>query len=109
MAKDGIEYALKKTSRLQHAFKHAKDIKQFAGKNWNKQVGEEWKKFNSDLLETATKSFDNVLGQDAVKGFYKNVDGQDIAVYVYKGGDKAGEIATTVVLTPNQMTKFGLK
>lgn len=109
LAADGVEYALKNTSRLQHAFKHAKDIKQFAGKNWNNQVKEAWTKFNSDILENATKSFDNVLGKDRVKGFYKNVDGQDIATYIYKDGDKAGEIATTVVLTPNQMTKFGLK
>ena len=109
LAADGVEYALKNTSRLQHAFKHAGDIKQFAGKNWNNEVKEAWKNFNSYVLQTATKSFDNVLGNDQVKGFYKKVDGQDIATYVYKGGDKAGEIATTVVLTPNQMIKFGLK
>ncbi|MCB9059864.1 MAG: hypothetical protein H6627_14960 [Calditrichae bacterium] len=106
---DGIEFALKNTSRLQHAFKHAKDIKQFAGKNWNKQVGEAWKNFNADILNTATKSFDNVLGSDKVKGFFKNVDGQNIATYVYKEGDNAGQIATTVVLNENQMVKFGLK
>jgi RHS repeat-associated protein len=109
LAADGAEYALKNVSRLQHAFKHAGDIKQFAGKNWNNEIKEAWKNFNSDILQTATKSFDNVLGKDKVKGFYKNVDGQDIATYIYKEGDKAGEIATTVVLTPNQMTKFGLK
>jgi len=109
LAADGAEYALKNVSRLQHAFKHAGDIKQFAGKNWNNEIKEAWKNFNSDILQTASKSFDNVLGKDKVKGFYKNVDGQDIATYIYKEGDKAGEIATTVVLTPNQMTKFGLK
>jgi RHS repeat-associated protein len=109
LGKEGVEFALKNSSRLQHAFKHAKDIKQFAGKNWNKEVAQEWKAFNADILSNATKSFDNVLGKDKVKGFYKQVDGQDIATYVYKEGDRAGEIATTVVLTQNQTAKFGLR
>ena len=32
LSKEGVEFALKSTPRLQHAFKHAKDIKSFANK-----------------------------------------------------------------------------
>ncbi|MCO6173426.1 hypothetical protein NHF50_00050 [Flavobacterium sp. NRK F10] len=109
LGKEGIEYALKSTSRLQHAFKHAKDIKQFAGKTWNNTTKELWSKFNADILDSATKTFDNVLGGTKVKGFYKKVDGQDIATYVYAEGKYQGEIASTVVLNSNQMKKFGLE
>jgi RHS repeat-associated protein len=108
LGKEGIEFALKSTSRLQHAFKHAQDINQFVGKTWNNATKEAWSKFNTDILENATKSFDNVLGGTKVKGFYKNVDGQDVATYIYAEGKNQGEIATTVVLNPNQMKKFDL-
>lgn len=60
------------------------------------------------ILENATKTFDNVLGGTKVKGFYKKVDGQDVATYVYAEGKNQLEIATTVDLTENQMKKFGL-
>jgi hypothetical protein len=108
LGKEGIEFALKNTSRLQHAFKHANDIKQFTGVKWNNATKELWKKFNENVLSTATKSFDNILGQDKVKGFYKKIDGQNVVTYIYKEGKHQGEIATTVVLTPNQMKKFKL-
>ncbi|MFC4686025.1 RHS repeat-associated core domain-containing protein [Epilithonimonas pallida] len=105
----GIDYALNDVSRLQHAFKHAKDIKEFASATWNKNTREAWKAFNSDILSTATKTFENVLGGTKVKGFYKKVDGQDIATYIYAEGKNKGKIATTVVLNENQMKKFKLK
>lgn len=109
LSDDGINYALSFVDRLQHSYKHAKDIKGFIGKNWNKTIEKEWKAFNKEILQNATASFDNSLGGLKVKGFYRKVDGQDIAVQVYAEGDKAGKIATTVVLNENQMIKFGLK
>lgn len=110
LEKSGVDEALSNKKGLQHGYdRHAKkDIKQFKGKNLNNEVLESWKKFNANILENATASFDNVLGKSNVKGFYKKVDGQDIAVYLYKEGPFQGKIATTVVLSPNQMTKFGL-
>lgn len=63
-----IDYAVSNTSRLQYAYKHGKD---FGGtSNWNKQVGEQFEDYVIDLLSNSTKSFDNMLGKDAVKGYY---------------------------------------
>lgn len=108
----GIQEAVSNPSRLQHAFKHASDINQFRGLNWNKEVMEKWKQYNADILRTATASFDNVIGPAnsglRVKGFYKLVDGQNVVVYLYKEGPNIGKIATTVVLNANSMIKFGL-
>ncbi|MBD1373706.1 hypothetical protein IC620_15275, partial [Hazenella sp. IB182357] len=105
LSDEGIEYAVKDTSRVQHSFKHAKDL---GFGNWNRQVREEYKDYVSNVLRNPTKSFDNKLGRDSVKGFYKEVNGNPVAVYIYKEGPYQGKIATTVKLSPNQMTKFGL-
>jgi hypothetical protein len=43
-----------------------------------------------------------------VIGFYKKVDGQNIATYVYADGDKAGQYCSTMVLSDTQMNKFDL-
>ncbi|MED0670157.1 hypothetical protein P4S95_07970 [Aneurinibacillus aneurinilyticus] len=78
--------------------------------NWNKQTAQQLNKYVSDILRTSTKSFDNKLGQDAVKGFYKvDANGYNVAVYIYKSGPNAGRIASVVRLSNNQMIKFGLK
>lgn len=108
LGNEGIDFALDNVGRLQHSFKHAGDIKQFDGVNWNKQTGESWKNFNADILENATDTFDNVLGGTKVKGFYKNVDGQHIATYIYSEGKNQGKLATTVVLSEKQIEKFAI-
>ena len=97
--------------RLQHGFyKHADDINEFKGVNWNHStVAKKWEEFNANIIENAEFTFLNKLGEDDVVGFYKNIDGQDIATYLYKKGDKAGQYATTVVLTENAKMKFGIK
>ncbi|MEZ2661202.1 hypothetical protein [Aneurinibacillus aneurinilyticus] len=107
LGEDGINYAVGNPSRMQHAFKHAKDL---GFGNWNKQTAQQWNKYVSDILRTSTKSFDNKLGQDAVKGFYKvDANGYNVAVYIYKSGPNAGRVALVVRLSDNQMIKFGLK
>jgi len=42
------------------------------------------------------------------KGYYKNINGKDIVIQIYKDGPKAGDIATSIVATPNQMIHWGL-
>ncbi|MBA4495505.1 RHS repeat-associated core domain-containing protein [Paenactinomyces guangxiensis] len=106
LSNEGIDYALSNQSRLQHSFKHAKDL---GFGNWNKQTSTEWKNYIRNVLENPSKSFDNVLGRDKVKGFYKEVDGNNVAVYIYKDGKYQGQVATVVRLNQNQLSKFGLK
>jgi RHS repeat-associated protein len=106
LSDDGIRYALSNQSRLQHAFKHAKDL---GFGNWNRQTEVQWKNYIGNILNTSSKSFDNMLGNDKVKGFYKLVDGNHVAVYIFKEGKYQGQVATVVKLTENQLKKFDLK
>ena len=108
LSQDGVAAALR-TPRLQHAFKHANDITSFKGKTWNKEVGAEWEAFNRNVLENADGTFENTLGGVRVNGFYKEVDGQHIGVQIFAEGEKAGQLATTVVLSEQQMKNFGLQ
>jgi RHS repeat-associated protein len=112
LSKETAESVVSNMDRLKHGFMskgHAQNIKKFKGKNWNKSVGQEWQKFNQEILENADETFNWKLGDDEVIGFYKKVDGQDVASFVYAEGDKVGEYASTFVLSENQMIKAGLK
>ncbi|MFD0677387.1 MULTISPECIES: hypothetical protein [unclassified Paenibacillus] len=106
LGEEGIAYATSNASRMQHAFKHAQDL---GFGNWSKQTASEWNNYVSNVLRTADKSFDNVLGGEVVKGFYKEVNGQAVGVYVYAEGKFQGFVATVVRLSDQQMAKFGLK
>lgn len=100
------EQALSNVDKLKHGFKHAKDIKSFQGINWNNSTTKKaWIDFNKKVMGEADNTFLNRLGQDDVIGFYKRIDGEDIATYIYKN---SGEYATTVKLSANQMQAFGL-
>jgi len=47
----------------------------------------------------------------AVKGFYKEIDGNDIIIFVAKephGRIRAGDIVTSIVPTTQQKKNFGL-
>lgn len=62
------------------------------------------------ILERPEHTFDAVLrGGSPVKGFVSRVDGQPVAVYVYKEGALQGRIATSYVLSPTQLRVLGLK
>ncbi len=100
-----ISKAVSNTSRLQHAFKHAKS---FGFGNWNKTVAKQWEGFIRENLSNYTKKFSAKLGEDAVTGYYRYFNGQHIATYIYKSGKYKGLVATVVELSANQMTKYKL-
>lgn len=103
---EAIEFSTSNTKRLQHAYKHASDL---GFGNWNKENSKLWKEYISDNLKNATKTFDNTLGNDAVKGYYRNIKGNDVAIYIYKEGTNKGLVASVVKLSKAQMKKFGLE
>jgi hypothetical protein len=43
-----------------------------------------------------------------VKGFLGDLDGTEVAVFVYKEGSYAGQLASSFVPTVNQLAKWGL-
>lgn len=50
-------------------------------------------------------------GGQRVKGFYGNIDGNDVVIFVAKearGKIAAGDIVTAITPSPQQMKNFGL-
>jgi hypothetical protein len=48
-------------------------------------------------------------GGEAVKGFVGTVGNQTVAFLVYKTGTRAGQIATAIVPSANQLERWGLR
>ncbi len=110
LGRETAEEVVENTSRLQHAYKHADDINQFKGKkNFTAEIQKEWRDFNKNILENPDNTFVHKIGNDDVIGFHKLVDGQNIGVFVYRDGDKAGQLATTFVMTEQQLINAGIK
>lgn len=105
LSSQAISKALSNPSRLQHAYKHAKD---FGFGNWNKTTAKQWECFIKGNLMHYTKKFSATLGNDAVTGYYRCVNGTHIATYIYKNGKYKGQLATVVRLSREQMTKYKL-
>jgi len=95
---------------LQHGYdSHALQLglKEFTGKAW-KTEKKAWEQLNLQIIENPDKTFKHVLGGKEVTGYYKNIDGKDIATYIYNEGPYKDGIATTVKLTSEQIKKFKL-
>ncbi|MDO8740787.1 MAG: RHS repeat-associated core domain-containing protein [Candidatus Woesearchaeota archaeon] len=103
--------AVSNTKGLQHAYdKHATELglDMFSGKSWKKER-ELWKEFNKNIIANSDKTFSHTLGGNKVRGYYKKVNGADIAVFVYEEGKYKGGLASTLKLSKEQMKKFRLK
>ncbi len=101
-----IEKALSSVQRIQHASRHLTEAGVLP--NWSKNTLQMAKQLYTQVLSNYSKTFDHTLGSEAVKGYYSKVNGNDIVVFIYKGGKYAGEIATSVVPTAKQMLNWGL-
>lgn len=60
------------------------------------------------ILEHPAATFDHVLGDKPVRGFLGEIDGQQVVIFVYKAGPYQGQLASSVVPSANQLTKWGL-
>jgi hypothetical protein len=93
--------------RLQHGTEHLRQAGLLP--NWRGSTSPQLIRDTlSPILENPTATFDNVLGGTRVKGFIGEIDGQQIAVQVFKEGPDQGHLATSVIPTPNQLVKWGL-
>jgi hypothetical protein len=93
--------------RLQHGTRHLTDagvLPAWSGTNSPQLI----RNTLSPILENPTATFNNALGGTQVKGFIGTVNGQTVAVQVYAEGPLAGQLATAVVPTANQLTKWGV-
>jgi hypothetical protein len=109
---DGVKYAMD-SPKYKHGYdKHI--VKEelfsnlgFTGK-WSKDK-DLYNRLITDVLINATNSLDGTLGGTAAKGFYKNIKGNQIIVWVYKEGSYAGKVATVVKAYPSQLDAMKVK
>jgi hypothetical protein len=95
-------------NRLQHGTDHLVDkgiLPNWSGKNSPGIIEQKL----APILENPEATFDATAGPDPVKGFLGTIDGKRIAVLIYKQGKYQGQLATSYVATPNQLTKWGVK
>ncbi|MEU4295011.1 DNRLRE domain-containing protein [Kribbella sp. NPDC026596] len=60
------------------------------------------------ILEHPTATFDHTLGGTHVRGFLGDIDGQQVALFVYKEGPYQGELASSFVPSANQLKMWGI-
>jgi hypothetical protein len=93
--------------RLQHGTAHLTEkgvLPAWSGKNSPQLIRDTL----SPILENPTATFNSTLGGRQVKGFIGTVNGQTVAVQVYAEGPSVGQLATSVVPTAKQLTKWGV-
>ena len=92
--------------RLQHASRHLSDAG-ILGK-WSNATGQRFMEMGTRVLENPAATFDYVLkGGEPVKGFLGTVEGRHVAFFVYKYGERAGQIATAYAPSVDQLTRWG--
>lgn len=60
------------------------------------------------ILEHPSATFDHTLGDTRVRGFLGDIDGQQVAVFVYKEGPYQGQLASSSIPSANQLKMWGL-
>jgi hypothetical protein len=93
---------------LQHGTRHLTEegiLPNWSGKNSPALIEQKL----TPILEHPDATFDTFTGKDPAKGFLGEIDGQKVAVLVYKEGPNQGKLATSYVARPNQLRKWGVK
>lgn len=60
------------------------------------------------ILEHPEATVDHTLGEYRVKGFLGRIDGEQVAVFVYKEGPSAGQLASSSKPSENQLKMWGI-
>jgi hypothetical protein len=92
--------------RLQHGTKNltkAGVLPPWSGKNSPGVI----KRAFVPILEHPSVTVDHTLGGTRVKGFLGDIDGQQVAVFVYKEGPYQGQLASSSIPSPNPAQDVG--
>ncbi len=93
--------------RLQHGTKNL--TKAGILPNWSHTKSPEIiRKAFTPILEHPQATFEHKLGGTRVRGFLGEINGNRVAVFIYKEGPYQGELASSSVPSPNQLEKWGL-
>lgn len=102
----GTAVAALQRGRLQHASEHLRAAKLLPDWNWT-TTKDIFVRGMTEILEQPRHTFDHVLrGPSAARGFVGRFNGSDVVVFVYKSGDRIGQIATVVVPKGHQLVNW---
>lgn len=103
------EKAITNAEGLRHGYdRHAAELGlDFTGKAWRKE-GKAWTDLNKNIIANPEKTFKYTLNGKKVTGYYKRIDGKDIATFVYNEGRYKDGIASTWKLSDTQIKRWGL-
>lgn len=93
--------------RLQHATKNltkAGVLPAWSGKNSPGIIERAF----VPILERPTATFEHTLGGTRVRGFLGDIDGNQVALFVYKEGPYQGQLASSFVPSANQLKMWGV-
>lgn len=104
---EGLGKSALTPNRLQHGTKNLTNagvLPAWSGKN---SPGIIVRAF-TPILEHPKATFDHSLGGTSVRGFLGDIDGTQVAVFVYKEGPYQGQLASSLVPSANQLSMWGI-
>lgn len=104
---EGLGKSALTPNRLQHGTKNltkAGVLPAWSGKNSPGIIERAF----TPILEHPRATFDHSLGGTSVRGFLGDIDGTQVAVFVYKEGPYQGQVASSFVPSPNQLAIWGI-
>lgn len=104
---EGLGKSALTPNRLQHGTKNltkAGVLPAWSGKNSPGIIERAF----TPILEHPRATFDHSLGGTSVRGFLGDIDGTQVAVFVYKEGPYQGQLASSFVPSPNQLAIWGI-
>lgn len=112
-SEEAAKAALSNIGRVDHSARHLIDAGVITANSGSKAAREAFQEIGETILTSPAKTFDHVMAQGGqrVKGFYGNIDGNDVVIFVAKearGKIAAGDIVTAITPSPQQMKNFGL-
>lgn len=108
-SEDAARAALSNIGRIDYSARHLIE----AGIITAKAARQAFQEIGQIILTNPKKNFDHVMSQggQAVKGFYRKINGDDVIIFVAKenvGKVAAGDIVTEIKPSVQQMRNFGL-
>ena len=61
------------------------------------------------ILESPAATFGHMLGETRVQGFLGEINGQQVAAFVYREGPYQGQLASSYIPSANQLNMWGMK
>lgn len=112
-SEDAARAALSNIGRIDHSARHLIEAGIITANSGSKAARQAFQEIGQIILTNPEKTFDHVMSQggQAVKGFYRKINGNDVIIFVAKenvGKVAAGDIVTAIKPSAQQMRNFGL-